>query len=135
MAPALLVAGLAAAGCGGSAAGEGRPSVNEGGRLTVTVVDDVGATPRSWTLTCDPPGGDHPDAAGACRAIEAARAPFAPVPAGMLCTQVYGGPQTATITGTWRGEPVHAAYRRTDGCEIARWNALSAVLGSGGTGS
>lgn len=103
--------------------------------LTVTVVDDAGATPRTWTLTCDPPGGSHPDADAACRAIDAARTPFAPKPADMACTQIYGGPQTATIEGTWRGERVSASYKRTDGCEIARWNALAAVLGSGGTGS
>lgn len=103
--------------------------------LVVTVDDGTGGTPRTWTLTCDPPGGDHPDPVAACAAIEAARRPFAPVPAGMLCTQIYGGPQTATIEGTWRGEPVRASYKRSDGCEIARWNALAAVLGSGGGGS
>lgn len=99
-----------------------------GCELTVTVVDGPGLPPRTWTLTCDPPGGTHPDPPAACRAIERAARPFEPVPDGMLCTQVYGGPETATITGTWRGAPVDAAYRRTDGCEIARWRALSAVL-------
>lgn len=96
--------------------------------LTITVRDGTGGAPRVWTLTCDPPGGDHPDPAGACAAIEAARRPFAPVPADLACTQIYGGPETATITGTWRDEPVDAAYRRTDGCEIARWNALAPVF-------
>jgi hypothetical protein len=99
-----------------------------GCELTVTVVDGPRLPPRVRTLTCDPPGGTHPDPVAACRALERARHPFDPVPAGMLCTQVYGGPETATITGTWRGAPVDAAYRRTDGCEIARWQALAAVL-------
>ncbi len=96
--------------------------------LTITVSDGAGGAPRAWTLTCDPPGGDHPDPAAACAAIDAARRPFAPVPADMACTQIYGGPETATIEGTWRGEPVRAAYKRTDGCEIARWSALTAVF-------
>ncbi len=100
-------------------------------RLVVTVTAD-GRAPTTWTLTCNPPGGDHPDPVAACRTLDAATAPFAPVPDGMMCTQIYGGPETATIEGTWRGEPVSAAYKRTDGCEIARWNALSAVFGSGG---
>lgn len=128
---ALPLAVLVLAGCGGTAQEEG--TAGTASRLTVTVVDDVGATPRTWTLTCDPPGGDHPRAAAACAAVDAAPAPFAPTPADVACTQVYGGPQTATVTGTWRGAAVNASYKRTDGCEIARWNALAAVFGTGGS--
>lgn len=102
-------------------------------KLVVSVTDGTGGPPRTWTLTCDPPAGDHPDPEAACRALDAARAPFAPVPAGMACTQVYGGPETATIEGVWRGEPVRSSYARNDGCEIARWKAVAAVLGSGGS--
>ncbi|MDQ0635553.1 hypothetical protein QFZ40_003462 [Arthrobacter pascens] len=46
-----------------------------------------------------------------------------------LCTQQYGGPQTALVTGTFRGRTVAATFRRTDGCEIARWNAMAPLLG------
>ncbi|WP_255769955.1 serine protease inhibitor [Pseudarthrobacter sulfonivorans] len=46
-----------------------------------------------------------------------------------LCTQQYGGPQVAEVTGTFHGRPVRAVFRRTDGCEIARWNSLSTLLG------
>ncbi len=101
--------------------------------LTITARPGPDSPAETWTLTCDPPGGTHPDAEAACGALERVRRdPFAPVPAGMLCTQVYGGPQTATITGTWQGRSVHASYRRTDGCEIARWDAIADVLGPGG---
>lgn len=107
-----------------------------GGRLEVTVTDDVGATPRRSTLECDPAGGDHPDPSAACAALAAAseggRDPFAPTPADAVCTQLYGGPQTATVTGTWRGAPVDARFDRTNGCEISRWDALEALLGRGG---
>jgi hypothetical protein len=52
-----------------------------------------------------------------------------------LCTQQYGGPQVAEVTGTFHGRPVRTDFRRTDGCEIARWNSLSALLGgTSGTG-
>lgn len=132
-APALLLAALVLAGCGSTI-----PAAQEGATtsaLTVTVVDDAGGTPRTSTLTCDPPGGDHPQPTAACAAIVAARNPFAPQPADTACTMIYGGPQTATIGGTWRGVRVQASYKRTDGCEIARWNALATVLGPGGTGS
>ncbi|MBN9099540.1 MULTISPECIES: SSI family serine proteinase inhibitor [unclassified Pseudonocardia] len=122
---ALLLAALVLAACGSTA------RERSASRLTVTVVDDVGAAPRTWTLTCDPPGGDHPQPAAACAAVDAAGDPFAPKPADVACTEIYGGPQTATIVGTWRGTPVNAGYERTDGCEINRWNTLAAVFGAG----
>ena len=102
-----------------------------GGELTITVLHDPQAPSVTWTLTCDPPGGTHPDAEAACAALATVPTPFAPVPAGMMCAQMYGGPQTATVTGTWRGQRVDASYRRTDGCEIARWRKLGAVLSPG----
>ena len=96
--------------------------------LVVEVVTTPGAAPIRWTLTCDPPGGDHPAPEAACRVLAAAPAPFAPVPADALCTQQYGGPQTATVRGTYRGEPVDLALSRVDGCRISQWDALGALL-------
>ncbi len=52
-----------------------------------------------------------------------------------LCTQQYGGPQVALVTGTFHGREVTATFKRTDGCEIARWKALAPLLGGArGTG-
>lgn len=53
-----------------------------------------------------------------------------------LCTQQYGGPQVALVTGTFHGQRVNAMFQRTDGCEIARWKALAPLLGGvpGATG-
>jgi len=42
---------------------------------------------------------------------------------------VFGGPQQATVSGTVGGQPVAAAFRRTNGCEISRWDALAPLLG------
>jgi hypothetical protein len=50
------------------------------------------------------------------------------VPKDQMCTQVFGGPETATITGTWRGKPVMSRLSRINGCEISRWNALNGLL-------
>jgi hypothetical protein len=100
-------------------------------RLQITVWTGPGGEPTRWTLTGDPPGGDHPDPAAARAALAGAARPFAPVPPGTMCTQIYGGPQTATIDGVWAGQPVRASYSRVDGCEIARWNALAAVFQPG----
>lgn len=96
--------------------------------LTLVVRDAPGRAGRTYTLLCDPAGGDHPDPAAACRSLSELKDPLAPVPADAMCTQIFGGPQTATVTGTFRGEPVNAEFSRTDGCEIARWDKHAALL-------
>ena len=106
------------------------PSVQPS-ELTIVIVDGAGST-TTWTLTCDPPGGTHPDPDGACAALDRHRAALDPVPADKICAQVYGGPERATITGSWRGEPVHTTLARTDSCETARWDALVPLVPSGG---
>jgi hypothetical protein len=45
-----------------------------------------------------------------------------------MCSQIYGGPQTARVTGTFRGSVVSAAFNRVGGCEIARWTRVSFLL-------
>jgi hypothetical protein len=93
------------------------------------VVDDGTGGSVTWRLTCDPAGGDHPDPVAACAALVVNGATALPdVSASAVCTQVYGGPQTARISGTWRGEDVAAALSRRDGCQIARWDALRGLL-------
>jgi hypothetical protein len=54
------------------------------------------------------------------------------VPKDQMCTQVYGGPETATIAGTWRGKPVMSRLSRINGCEISRWSALEGLLPKAG---
>ncbi|WP_328318410.1 SSI family serine proteinase inhibitor [Streptomyces sp. NBC_00388] len=102
-------------------------------RLTITV-SDSGARAAEGThrLTCTPAGGTHASPQQACDRLDRLaadkRTPFAPVPAGMMCTMQYGGPATAHITGIWQGKSVDATFRRTNGCEISRWSALEPVL-------
>lgn len=43
------------------------------------------------------------------------------------CTEIYGGPETAHVTGTIDRTPVDASFSRTDGCEIRRWDAVVAL--------
>jgi hypothetical protein len=134
--PLLVVALLALSGCAGDSGDVTDPTEPAPARsLEITVSSGSAADATTWTLTCDPAGGSHPTPEAACGVLDAAADPFAPVPADMGCTQIYGGPETATITGTWDGESVAAKYNRTDGCEIARWEALAAVLAPAGLGS
>ena len=46
-----------------------------------------------------------------------------------LCNQIYGGPQSAQITGTAGGQAVKLAITRTDGCGTADWQTLAPLLG------
>ncbi len=117
-----LVCAWAMAACGTPA--EPGESTSE---LTI-VVDDGSGTKTTWQLSCDPAGGTHPDPEAACRALaEHGETALPAVPKDQMCTQQYGGPETATITGTWQGEPVNSTLSRKNGCEIARWDALKDV--------
>lgn len=122
--PLLLVALTA---CAQQAPSEGLVAGPPSGQTRLVVEQTTDRT-QTWTLTCDPPGGDHPDPAAACGALAAAGDPFAPLPSDVVCAQQYGGDQTARISGTYRGEPVDLALSRVDGCRIQQWDRLGAVL-------
>ena len=100
--------------------------------VDLTIVVDAtgeGAT-QTFTLTCSPDGGDHPDPAAACAALaQAGVEAFAPTPRGVACTELWGGPQVATVQGTVDGEQISARFDRTDGCQISRWDRLAPVFG------
>lgn len=105
-------------------------------RLTVTMADTGNQQmDRKYQLECDPVGGDHPSAEQACakldRLAKEGKDPFAPVSKRQICSLQYGGPATATITGTWQGRRVDAQFRRTNGCEISRWEELEPLLPPG----
>jgi len=108
----------------------GKPAVQD--QLRVTVTDAGDGRDGTYELECAPSGGTHPEAADACARLDElsadGRDPFAPSPSGVQCTMQYGGPATAHITGTWHGRPVDATYKRTDGCEMSRWQGLVPVL-------
>ena len=80
---------------------------------------------ESWTLRCTPAGGSLPNAARACRHLGAIAQPFAPAPRDTACTQIYGGPQVALVSGSFRGRRVWTYFKRTDGCQADRWNRVA----------
>jgi hypothetical protein len=96
--------------------------------------DDGSGTAASWRLTCAPAGGAHPDPEAACDALEANGARSLPATAkSRMCSQKYGGPETAVVTGTWRGKVVRSQLNLTNSCEISRWNALKGLLPASGS--
>ena len=100
-----------------------------GTSVTITYLADENADEKAYELTCRPTGGNHPGASAACGALEGINADvFKPVPADQSCTMIYGGPETATVKGTVNGERVDAEFSRSNGCEIARWEAVMALF-------
>jgi hypothetical protein len=74
-------------------------------------------------LRCNPPRGTLPRRTAACR--ELARlgvSTLLPIPPATACTEIYGGPQVAYVSGVVNGRRVWAKLRRDDGCQIDRWN-------------
>lgn len=63
----------------------------------------------------------------ACLALADNPAMLAPEKSERVCTSQYGGPETATVKGTVNGKAVSASFSRTDGCQIARWDAANAL--------
>jgi hypothetical protein len=97
--------------------------------LRITIDRGDGSEPERYTLVCSSGvAGSHPDPQAACKHLARLDEPFAAIPADAVCTQVYGGPQTARVTGVWAGAPVDLELSRVDGCRIAQWDKLGPVL-------
>ena len=94
----------------------------------------TGGAAEKWTLRCTPAGGTLPRAAAACRKLGTMRNPFAPIRKDLMCTEQYGGPQVALITGSFRGRPLRAQLANRNGCEISRFKRLSFLVPGYGTG-
>jgi hypothetical protein len=98
-----------------------------------------GATARRATLTCDgspTATGFIADARAACDLVtgdaEARARLVGGAPAKQVCTQLYGGPQQAKVTGRIAGRPVDITVARADGCGVADWSLLQPLLGPPG---
>ena len=140
----VLVAAAVVAGCGtdddASSAAPGTPGATgsdpaTGGisqaenDLQIEVDPGDGSAPQTWTLTCVGfVEGSHPQAQAACDHLAGMERPFAPLPEDVVCSQQYGGPETARVVGRWGGEPVELALSRVDGCRIAQWDSLVPVV-------
>lgn len=126
---AVVLSVVAACGSDVSSDGDTGGDTSAGTSLTIVVTPDAGAETSTYQLTCDPAGGDHPQPEQACDALDAAGAGVLdPVPADQSCTQIFGGPQTATVTGTYEGKDVDATFSRENGCEIDRWEKLGTTF-------
>lgn len=126
-----LITCMAAASLLGACAGA--PSAGPPVRAEISVVIlDPGGSTVSYVIRCDADGasvsGDAQiDAAAACSALARPavqnRLIGGPSPE-QVCTQVYGGPQTAMLSGTLERQSVNTVVTRDDGCGIGDWDNL-----------
>jgi hypothetical protein len=102
--------------------------------LTITADLQDGASAYTWTLTCDPVGGKHPNRKAACAIIaKQGTKLFVPVPPDAACTMIYGGAEQVKVRGTIKGKKVNAVFTRSNGCEIARYDKAQALFTIPGT--
>jgi hypothetical protein len=121
----LIACLLLAAGCGEDDDQAARPGPAAAIAELTVVVDRDGDGPdpaRTRRRTCE--------VAADCPALAAVTVrDLKPTPGNVACTELYGGPQTGRVTGTLHGREVDARFSRVNGCEIARWQAATAILG------
>lgn len=125
----------AAAGGGGGDAVSGPIS------LTIDVTSD-GVPVRNGTLSCgDTTSGmgflaDPAAAEAACALLRSNPTATSRLVDGrdemQICTEIYGGPDVATVRGDLDGRPVDTTIDRTDGCGIADWDLLQPLIGPPG---
>lgn len=109
------------------------------GTLEITITHPD-ADPVSYTISClgdtasITPAVDGLNEQTACTALtdDAARTLlFDGPPADRVCTEIYGGPDEASITGTLDEQPVDVVITRNNGCGIDDWDStLAGILPS-----
>jgi hypothetical protein len=129
-----LVLALFVAACGDEASSSGAgQTVN----LTLTVSDGQGKDAKA-TLKCDESSAEgtgflESGADDACRnARDLEKLLTTQPPEDRACTQIYGGPQKARITGTFGDKDVTRELTRNNGCGIEEWKQADALLSPSG---
>lgn len=132
----LLLAGIAAscmslllASC---ATGSGQESHT---RLDIAIRENGTDISQQYTLECSgeqaAASSTLPDASKACLQLELEPSVITgKSDPDEICTEIYGGPQRAEVSGTLHGDPVDARFSRHNGCAIERWDTAAFLLGS-----
>ncbi len=116
----LVALALVLAACGDDAETPATPAATPpaaAGDAELTV--DVTEAGEPQTFTC----GEECDPAALAKAIAGTEDTM------RACTEIYGGPETAHVTGTLDGEAVDVTITRNNGCGIADYEALFEALG------
>jgi hypothetical protein len=120
---------LLLAGCGGGSGGGGDAAIDL--KLTLWPDGEAGDS-ITWTLRCEPTGGDHPDPEAACAALTAVEDPFGPVAPPDRCAEIPGGEDDiAVLDGDFRGRAVRSRFTRESPCVSGRWDRIAPVFPTG----
>jgi hypothetical protein len=123
--------------CGGSddKSGDGDGKSRDAGsaqvRLAIEAQDGRGAVKRAQ-LVCA--GGEvtarglAPDRNLCATARNLAPFLSAKPAADRVCTQIYGGPETARISGQIEGRRIERRFSRSDGCRVADWDRAQPLI-------
>jgi hypothetical protein len=119
---------LAACGADDSETDDAGAPTNDGETsLKISVDTDADGPGEPFEATLECPGAGTSQVA--CAEIaKLPDDPAAPVPADQPCTEIYGGPDVMTITGTLDGEEIDATFTRANGCEIERYDRFLPVI-------
>ena len=96
--------------------------------------DDGGSLRKSATLTCRASGNRATgylrkrDVRRLCRVARDLRGFLAEPPQHEMCTEQWGGPDRARVTGRVGGDAIDRRLARNDGCEIDDWNRAQPLL-------
>ena len=112
-----------AAGCGDEDDDAPADESQAATELEVTLDADGsgGEEPQVESVSCEPRVGGDP-----CARLDATD--FAPLDPATPCTEIYGGPDEATVAGSISGQEVSATLTRGNGCEIERFDRLLPLL-------
>lgn len=138
----ILVAAAVLAGCGGDDGADVTPPDEPIGgpypvadlEITVTHPDRDDLQYRvvclgdTATVTGDEGAVDEADACLALADPDVVQRLVDGPPDDRVCTEQYGGPDVATITGTIDDAPVDTMVDRVNGCGISEWDVLLAAL-------
>ncbi len=119
------------AGCGTVAAagagGKGKTTSHAPAKVALTVTLLNEGQPKHFRLTCQPVGGNAPEASSLCRALEGMKGPFNPPAKHLMCPMIIVSDHQIVVSGTWHGQKVHRVI--TDGgCDLGAFNTLDKVL-------
>lgn len=134
---AMIVSALVASAGFVLAAGTGAPDPADGAQPNVRLeirYDTGGEVKKTAGLTCR---GSRMRATGflrrrsarrLCRVARGLRSFLATPPQHEMCTEQWGGPDRARITGRIGGSVVARRLARSDGCGIDEWNTAQPLL-------
>ncbi len=119
---------LAAAGCGDEEDPTSGDPFGEGDAALTVTLDPDGPDGQEEELSeevnCEEASDDAP-----CLAVQDLEtSDLDPAPADQPCTEIFGGPDVATVEGEVNGEDINAELNRSNGCEIERFDRAVPLL-------